>query len=427
MTEETDDLAEISAAGGVTALGGRASMRLQAHSGQFHVVPSPPEVVVLRRRRTPEKPLRACTLSGQIASAGALCDILSFIGHAGWRGELVVREDGSSRSIFFDQGYVVSAQSDVVRERLGEVLYRHGVLSREQVTAAGDASADGSMRFGEAAVKLGAITREKLFELMARQTEEIFYGMLLVTGGMFYFLDGFDDAELSSRHRLSPSTLVRDGIRRMHEMKYFRARIPSELHVPMKVPGRAPPPDASPVFTAIDGSRTVADICRVVGESEFDVTRTLFQLVQAGHVAVRAPRVDARSAVDVFNRAVALILRELDAMDVGDGVREHLATFAASKPAFAPLLGGAGPADDGTLDAERIVGNVAKSGGSAEQDLTACLYEYASYALFLARPHLRRRSEARGGGADGPRLSSRVSAILEPITPETSRRPRQGG
>lgn len=426
MTEETDDLAEISATGGVTALGGRASMRLQAHTGQFHVVPSPPEVVVLRRRRLPEKPMRACTLSGQISSAGALCDVLSFIGHAGWRGELVVREDTSSRSIFFDQGYVVSAHSDVVRERLGEVLYRHGVLTREQVTAAGDASADGKMRFGEAAVKLGMITREKLFELMARQTEEIFYGMLLVTGGMFYFLDGFDDGELSSRHRLSPSTLVRDGIRRMHEMKYFRARIPSEMHVPVRIPDRVPP-DGGPAYAAIDGTRTVADICRVLGESEFDLTRTLFQLVQSGHIFVRAPRVDARSAVDVFNRAVALILRELDAMDVGDTVREHLTAFAVGKPHYGPLLGGAGPADDGTLDAARIVDNVAKAGKSAEQDLTALLYEYASYALFLARPHLRRSREARGAAPEGPRLSARVSAILEPIAPETTRKPRSDG
>lgn len=425
MTEETDDLAEISTAGGVTALGGRASMRLQAHSGQFHVVPSPPEVVVLRRRRTPDKPMRACTLSGQIGSAGALCDVLSFIGHAGWRGELVVREDASSRSIFFDQGYVVSASSDVVRERLGEVLYRHGVLTREQVTAAGDASADGSMRFGEAAVKLGMITREKLFDLMARQTEEIFYGMLLVTGGMFYFLDGFDDAELSSRHRLSPSTLVRDGIRRMHEMKYFRARIPSELHVPVRVPDRAPA-DGGPAYAAIDGARSVADICRIVGESEFDVTRTLFQLVQSGHVFVRPPRVDARSAVDVYNRAVSLILRELDAMDAGDAVREHLATFAANKRSYGPLLAGAGPADDGTLDADRVAANVAKAGKNAEQELVSCLHEYASYALFLARPHLRRNREPRGN-AEAPRLSARVSAILEPIAPETARKPRPGG
>ncbi len=426
MTEETDDLAEISATGGVTALGGRASMRLQAHSGQFHVAPSPPEVVVLRRRRTPDKPLRACTLSGQIASAGALCDVLSFIGHAGWRGELVVREDGSSRSIFFDQGYVVSAQSDVVRERLGEVLYRHGVLTRDQVTAAGDASADGKMRFGEAAVKLGMITREKLFELMSRQTEEIFYGMLLVSGGMFYFLDGYEDGELSSRHRLMPSALVRDGIRRMHEMKYFRARIPSELHVPLLVPERAIA-DAGPAYAAIDGVRTVADICRVVGESEFDVTRTLFQLVQSGHVVVRAPRLDVRSSVDVFNRAVSLILRELDAMDVGDAVREHLATFAASKPRLATLLAGAGPADDGTLAADRIAANVEKLGGPAEHDLISYLYEYASYALFLARPHVRRSRDARGAAADGPRLSSRVSAILEPIAPETTRKPTPGG
>jgi hypothetical protein len=426
MSEDTDDLAEISEDGGVAALGARAAHRLQAHAGHFHVVPSPPEIVMLRRRPTADRPVRACALSGQISSAGALCDVLSFVAHAGWRGELVVREDTSSRSIFFDQGFVVSAQSDFVPERLGEVLYRHGVLTREQVVACGEASADGKMRFGEAAVKLGLLTREKLFDLMSRQTEEIFYGMLLVAGGMFYFLEGFDDAELSSRHRLSPSALIRDGIRRMHEMKYFRARIPSELHIPVRAAGRGPPPDAGPIYAAIDGTRSVADICRVAGEGEFDVTRALFQLVAAGHVFVRPPPIDPKAAVDVYNRAVALILRELDAMDEGDTVREQLATFGTSKQRYARVFTGAGPADDGTFDAARIARNVA-SAKLPEHELSTFLYEYASYALFLARPHVRRSREARGETTEQTRLSRRVGAILEPIAPATVRKqPPQG-
>lgn len=431
MTDEIDDLAEISSKGEIVPLGGRASMRLQAHPGHFHVAPSPPELVLLRRRgsdATAPEATRACTLAGQIASAGALCDIISFIAHAGWRGELTVREDTTSRSIFVDQGQIVSARSDVVRERLGEVLYRHGVLSREQVTRAGDASTDASIRFGEAAVKLGFLSREKLFELMARQTEEIFFGMLLVTGGMFYFLDGFDDAELSSRHRLSPTALVRDGIRRMHEMRYFRARVPSELHVPTLAQDRPRLTEANAVYGAIDGQRTVADLCRAVGQGEFEVTRALFQLVQSGHVVVKPPRVDVAVAIGIYNRAVSFILRELDAMDEGDAVREQLARFVAGRPGYARFFGGAGPADDGTLDAKVVAANVLGASGRgeaaqhAEQELTISLHEYASYALFLARPHLRRRSEDRAGGAERTRLTQRVSAMLEPIAPETPRK-----
>jgi hypothetical protein len=379
-----------------------------------------------RRVSEGEAEARICGLAGQIRSAGALCEVLSFVAHTGWRGEFLVHDDldGAVRSIFFEEGYVIAAQSTAINERLGEVLYRHGVLTREQVTACADASADRSVRFGEAAVRLGLLRREDVFARMTRQTEEIFYGMLLVTRGMFYFLDGFVDEQLSWRDRLSVGVLVRDGIRRMHEARYFRARIPSELHIPARVPGVAPPePDPLGVYAATDGTRSVLELSRAVGAGEFEVTRALFQLVQSGHVAVRPPRLAPSVIVDVYNRAIAVILRELDAMDEGDPVREQLAKFMAERGTPNALFDGAGPADDGTLDGERIAANLGRVGDprGAEQILATWLYEYASYALFLARPHLRRRHE--GGEDKKTRLSTRVAAMLDPIAPVAKRTP----
>src|SRR5688500_9886984 len=103
MGQDSDDLAEIAASGAVAAVGARASLRLQARAGSFHVAPSPQEVIFLRRRATKGEPVRARTLAGQMRSAGALRDVLSFLAHAGSRGELVVRDEPSNRSIFFDQ------------------------------------------------------------------------------------------------------------------------------------------------------------------------------------------------------------------------------------------------------------------------------------------------------------------------------------
>jgi len=197
----------------------------------------------------------------------------------------------------------------------------------------------------------------------------------------------------------------------------------SERHVPYRVDGAAAPEiDPEGVYAAVDGARSVADICRVVGAGEFEVTRALFQLVQAGHVAVRPPPLPAREAVEVYNRAVALILRELDAMDEGDTVREQIAAFATTTGSVhAELLASAVPADDGTFDAAEISDKIARASSprDAEQRLAEWLYELASYALFLARPHLRRMEEARSGK---PRLSVRVTALLEPIAPRPGRR-----
>jgi hypothetical protein len=372
---------------------------------------------------------RPCILSGEIRSPGALCDIVGLVGHASWKGELLVLEPSSSRSLFLDQGHVVGAQSTVQSERLGEVLYRYGVLDHEQMQRCSDATATGGVRFGEAAVKFGFVTRERLFSVAARQIEEIFYGVLLVNGGMFYFLESFDDASLSIRQKLPIATLIREGVRRMHEARYFQARIPSSQHIPVRTPGWMPP-EADPlqVFANIDGSRSVEDISRTLGKGEFEVARALFQLIQSGHVTIKPPRLTAKAVVDVYNQAIALILRELDAIDEGDAIREQLVAFASKGEVYSTLFIGAGPADDGTLDAARIAENVMRVSNAkeAEEKLAQWLYEYASYALFLARPHLQRvhavRDENDAVSAAPKRLSQRVNALLQPI----AKTPRAG-
>ena len=421
---DTDDLLEVDAEGVARPVGVTAVHHLRARAGTLQVLPAPGHLTVMRQVSGPAAvDGRGCLLAGELRSPGAICDIVSFVGHAGWRGELVVMDGIASRSIYFEQGQVVGAASTVERERLGLVLYRYGILDEAQLEACSKAVDDGRMRFGEAAVRFGFVARERLFNLMPRQTEEIFYGLVLVTAGMFYFLDDFDEAVLSSRQKLSVASLIREGVRRMHEMRYFRSRIPSDQHVPVVQEGRAPiETEPADVYAAIDGKRTVADICRAVGEGEFEVTRALFQLVQAGCVAISAPPLKPRDAVETYNRAIAMLLRELDAMDEGDDVRDQLVRFASTGGVYTMLFEGAGPADDGTLNADRIAENLARfeNPAEAEEMIGRWLYEYASYALFLARPHLRRGEAGKRGplpSSDRAAVSQRVAVILEPIAP----------
>ncbi len=419
MVHRSEDLAvEIDDEGVAHPLGVGAIARLQAHAGRYGVLPSPAGLVVLRRRTGG----RRCLLLGEVVAPGALCDVATFLGQSGQRGELFVHDAEGVRSILLEQGHVVAASSTVGRERLGQVLERYGLLTRERVEACSEA-ASSALRFGEAAVKLGFLTHEQLFRAMARQVEEIFHGALLIAEGVYYFVDGFDERTLPSRQLLPVSGLVREGVRRMHEERYFRARIPSLQHVPARTTGRkAPEQDPHGVYAAVDGARSVEEMCRALGESELDVQRALLQLIGAGLVSVGPPRLDVTGTVGVYNQAVAMIMRELDAMDVGDDVRPQLARFARGA-AYAAVLDGAGPADDGTLNAVRVAINLEAQPDPAASraQLQRWLHELASYAMFLARPHLHRAYAARKEPPPpSQRVSRRVAAVLEPIAPSTS-------
>ena len=144
--------------------------------------------------------------------------------------------------------------------------------------------------------------------------------------------------------------------------------------------------------------------------------------MQAGHASIGPPRVRPGAAVEVFNGAIALLLRELDAIDEGDGVRLQLASRVASSAALTRVLSGAGPSDDGRFDVARVVQNLdslpaAARGASPEESLGRWLHEHASYALFLARPHLRRAQERVAGAEPRHPVSQVVSGMLEPIAP----------
>jgi hypothetical protein len=358
---------------------------------------------------------RPCKLFGEIRS-GEFFDVLQFLGQARWCGELVVQA-AVRRSIFFDAGSVIGAESADPDERLGEVLCKAGVLTREQVDACSARRGDGPLRFGEVAVLLGFLGEPQLFSEMGRQLESIFSAVARLDSGTFYFFPRYDESRLAFRTQRPVEALLLDALRGLDEERHLPANVPSAHSVPVRVDGRSPTSDPANVYAAIDGQSSVEDLCRASAGAEAEVRRALFELVQQGHVTIAPPRLDIEHIVETYNQAIGGLLGELDAIGAGDDVRNKLVAFAAS-PDNDELFGSARRADDGMLDGPKIATAIeaAEDPADAEKRLTRSLYDYASFALFLARPHLDRR-ELASGGADGSPVATRLAAVIEPLAP----------
>jgi hypothetical protein len=81
---------------------------------------------------------------------------------------------------------------------------------------------------------------------------------------------------------------------------------------------------------------------------------------------------------------------------------------------YAPLFRGAGPAEDGTFDSATLASNLAAM--DLEDPITSLsewLYEYASFAMFIAEPVLR-----AGANSNAAAVSSKVAALLQPLAPD---------
>lgn len=399
------ELVRIDDAGVVRPLGKIAIQRLRAHKGTYRLMPGPPHALFLRDvgedGKRDEHDGAIVRLAGEITGPGAICDVVALVAQAGWRGELIVlsgSEEGDvSRTIFFETGNVLGAITTAEGERIGDIMYKLGALSSEEIEIVSrQVETHEGRRFGQLAVDLGLIGSERLFNVMQKQVEEIVFASLRVSDGMFYFLDGYDESRLATRHHVSANGLLMEGVRRMDEVKYFRERIPSDEHIPAQVQGRADVPDSlSFVFSSCDGHRSVAEVGRACGMTEFEVTQALFQLVQAGHVKIEPPKpTGAPAMVAIFNDAMREIYRTVAAHGLDGAIREHLASYALSVGIYDMLFMGAGPQPDGTLDEDRVAKNIVMmAGDDSSATLAGWLYEYAAFALFDASSNLPKGEE----------------------------------
>lgn len=428
MVERRNALVRIDATGAAHPVGREASRALRQRQGGMRLLPSPEQAVLMRATGIGEAADDADVpfwLTGEIVKPGVLWDLIGMASSGNWTGELVVIDDDNHRSIFFEHGAVIGASSTADRERLGEVFYHRGVLTEEQIQATAEAVSQ-DIRFGEAAVALGFLTRGRLFELIGNQVEDIVYAVMLVSKGSFYFIEEIDESRLSYRLNLSVPTLLMEGVQRMDELELFRARIPSGLYVPAVVPGAALEHEHEhfAVFSIVDGVRSVEDIARELGVGTFDATRALFQLLSSGVIVVHPPRPTGPTAiVTVFNQAIALILDRVDQVGGGAEIREQLSSFATASGVYDALFRDAGPQADGTLDPDKIAETIMQLVGpdSATSMLAQWLYEYASFAMFIAEPLLRSRmvDEGQGPMSEGATVSRKVAEMLAPLVPES--------
>jgi hypothetical protein len=415
---DRDDLLRVDGTGTVHPVGRVASQSLRPRAGEWRIIPTPKDLIIARSMTGGDAVLK---LAGEIRTPGALSDIVSLAAQSQWTGELILLAEMGTRSFYFDHGTVIHASTTVPEERLGETMYRFGVIARDQLERVITVSTETGKRLGETAIDLGIVAADKLFAMMARQVEEVFYSAVRVSEGSFYFFDRFDEKNIIRRHNLNAGALLIEAARRMDEMRFFREKIPNDGFIPVPVPGKKPTDDLIELFGKIDGTRSIADIGRAIGQLEFEVTRGVFQLVSTGCAFVVAPRPRGPEAiVETFNPALAAIHERCDAVAKGDELRDGLARFATGGGIYDPLFMGAGPLPDGTLKPNRIGNNIsALAGEEPDSWLVGLMNDYVGFALFQAESLLPREQQSS--------LMAQVMDILKPVRPLLDAQPFSRG
>ncbi|MGD2215835.1 MAG: tetratricopeptide repeat protein [Gemmatimonadales bacterium] len=251
-------------------------------------------------------------IKGSLKEA-SLPDVLQLLTMGGKTGCLSVTDRQSFGYIYFEEGRIIYASLLNRRDRIGDILVREAVISREQLDAAIEeqsAARDGR-RLGEILKDSGYIDGDTLHKWVRYQIEEAVYHLFTWSQGTFYFEPGQRPDREQILVSIDPESLLLEGARRVDEWSQIEKKVPSLELVYSLHPERSTAisslkltAEQQKILPLLDGKHSGWDIIEETALADFEVGKALFGLVSAGLVRRvgkrerKSPRAEARARVD---------------------------------------------------------------------------------------------------------------------------------
>ena len=148
----------------------------------------------------------------------SLPDVLQLLAMGKKTGCLSVTHRQQFGTIHFDRGRIAHAAIVNRRDRLGDILVKHGLVSPTALEKAiADQATQPQRRIGDLLVDAGQIKREQLHEYLRHQIEEAVYLLFTWSQGTFTFEPDVQPDPQDVTASISPESLLLEGARRVDE------------------------------------------------------------------------------------------------------------------------------------------------------------------------------------------------------------------
>jgi hypothetical protein len=262
-------------------------------------------------------------LEGTFSDFG-LAEIFQLISLQKKTGVLTVRggADGQVVTVSFDRGMVAFADEyqRSEAERLGSILLRSRIVTREALEKAIETQKQTLQRLGHVLVQMGFITQQELRRSLQTQMKETVYRLFRWKEGSYHFSAEPVAFDKDMYQPLAAEFLLMEGVRMIDEWPIIEKRITSFDMVFAKVPGREPAAGKSSeaggeewddimsivdegsgeerdrpssggsklssqeqaIYQVVDGEKTVQDIIDVGKIGEFETCKVLYSFLSVG-------------------------------------------------------------------------------------------------------------------------------------------------
>lgn len=258
-------------------------------------------------------------------------------------GALEVRTDHGVRRLFFEEGQFTGGRSSSLEDSFGQILWRAGRLSLDQLLIAVEEAKASEKRIGRVLIDLGYLTQSELRPFLRRQAEAIFESACVVDRGHATFHAGVTNPNPIRFFGLTEELLerVRDAVRETEELKRtlgdLDARFTSEGAQVEHRLGEAETAVLQLLSSTKGAPMPGRQLLDKSGLGELDGLRALGNLVTSGLVRVERPSDASARERDRMEGMCALLNRVIEELQgAGFGLVDEVAHFVEEPPADAP-------------------------------------------------------------------------------------------
>ncbi len=145
-----------------------------------------------------------------------LLEVLSSLFEKRQTGNLILERGREVKSIYFNNGEIVFASSNQKEDRLANILFRAGILTRNQRDNLFTEIRKTGKQQGTVLMERGLLDRDSLGSAIALQVKEILYSLLLWESGSFALHPG-ERPRQTIPIALDTASLVREMIDRFRK------------------------------------------------------------------------------------------------------------------------------------------------------------------------------------------------------------------
>jgi curved DNA-binding protein CbpA len=223
-----------------------------------------------------------------------LSNILQWLADSGKTGTLTVTVSDEKKYIALKDGIVVSAGSNLEKERFGNTLVKRGFVTQKQVEALLEEGKKSGKLLGKLCVEKGLVKEEDVKSMLQEQSVAIIENLLHREEGRFVFLDEtIDESEqiplsIALQELFFGSAGKRKQWRRIYDLLGSLESVPiaSGIHAE-KVYSLSE--FQQKLISRCDGKRRILDIMADVDDKDFAICQALADLTEKKIIEIKDP------------------------------------------------------------------------------------------------------------------------------------------